>query len=191
MTNKMKLALVAVFIVTMSIGYVCARTPTKPPAIGHVSTHDTVVIFRDLPVPGKPTFKDRIVYREMPPELVITTETRVDTVAVAEYRDTTAVVLPRIRMAYDGRYLRFSAVLNDGRLFRQDTRATTPFQAFTTDTTLHVRTERAPFRGLRRIRDCALAAAGGAVVGAIVADDSWRRTAIATGAVGCVATIAF
>ena len=191
MSNKTKLLVVVLIAMASSIGYVCARRPDPPPTIVNVVTHDTTVIYRDLPVPGPVSFKDRIIYREMPPEFLVKTDTIRDTLAVIEYRDTTTAVLPRVRMAYDGKFIRFNSVLSDGRLFRQDTRASTPFQAFTTDSTFHVRVERAPFRGLRSLRDCALAAAGGAVVGAIAGGNSWRRTAIATGAVGCTATAVF
>lgn len=160
---------------------------------------DTLVLFKDRPVASPPIIK-RITTKEVQPQLrAISIEVNSEPVKsfcaplMAAARGGTAVTLPPrlppVQLTYDNKVLRFWSTRNDGKAFYQETPVRTPWEGLTEDSTFRVRGPR--FGWLRDVRDCVLAGAGAAALGAAVGGDHRGHDAWIGAAVGCTATIVF
>lgn len=180
--------------------------PTPLPSV--LQKIDTMVVTRTQLVESAPKVQlktvDRIIYREVPPELVMI-GTNPDTVPA----DSQAVTgpdstrsqnpetilepptLPYLAGRFHSGKLELWAERSDGSVLYERRGVHAPFDFVTDSTAMHVHEQRAWLRFVKGAAKCAASAAVGAAGGALVVGKDRTGGAIAGAAAGCAGSVVF
>lgn len=181
------------------------RLKPEPPLPAVLQQVDTLVVTKTQLVASAPRVEprtvDRIVYREVPPELVMVGRDSVppesssveppDSARTDSGADEVAPTVPYVAGRYGSGKLDLWIGRSDSSVLYQRHRVHAPFDFVTDSAGVHVHEQRAWLRVVKGAARCGGAAAVGAGAGALLVGKDRLGGAIVGAAAGCAGTIVF